>query len=200
MKGVDSTYSKAVPDAIDFTALFAQQNPLNLRLLTALRMNATFPYILPTVWLPTNPIIDVMDAGIKDNYGQENCVRFIANFEDWLLQNTSKVVLITIRDRKVSNWDNPYITNNLITAISKPATQLQYNIFKMQDYQQNETFSILQNKMGKQLQKVVFQYAPTNQQNHAALSFHLTNTEKQLIHEDVNNTINTASFQQLLKQ
>jgi hypothetical protein len=34
------------PDAVDFAGLFSRQDPGNLRLLTALRMNATFPYIL----------------------------------------------------------------------------------------------------------------------------------------------------------
>ena len=61
-------------------------------------MNATFPYVLPTVWLPTNPVIDVMDAGLRDNYGQESALRFIAVFKDWLQANTSKVVLIQKRD------------------------------------------------------------------------------------------------------
>ncbi|MES1224303.1 MAG: hypothetical protein ABUT20_52900, partial [Bacteroidota bacterium] len=45
------------PDEVDFAALFARQNPMNLRLLTALRMNATFPYVLPNVWLPSAPVI-----------------------------------------------------------------------------------------------------------------------------------------------
>ena len=53
------------PDAVDFGAFFTKQNPMNMRLLTALRMNATFPYVLPNVWLPTNPVVDVMDAGFQ---------------------------------------------------------------------------------------------------------------------------------------
>lgn len=73
----DSTIS---PDAVDFAAMFARQSPLNIRLLTALRMNASFPYVLPNVWLPSNPVIDVMDAGLRDNFGQETSLRFIENF------------------------------------------------------------------------------------------------------------------------
>src|SRR5215831_10244098 len=72
----------ADPDAVDFQALFAKQDPLNLRTLTALRMNATFPYVLPNVWLPSKPVIDVMDAGLRDNFGQETALRFLANFDD----------------------------------------------------------------------------------------------------------------------
>lgn len=57
--------SEIEPDAVDYQSMFAGQNPMNLRLLTALRMNATFPYVLPNVWLPTDPVIDVMDAGLR---------------------------------------------------------------------------------------------------------------------------------------
>jgi len=37
------------PDAVDFSLLFKEQQPQNLRVLTAMRMNATFPYVLPNV-------------------------------------------------------------------------------------------------------------------------------------------------------
>ncbi len=80
------------PDAVDFAALFARQDPMNLRLLTALRMNATFPYVLPNVWLPSKPVIDALDAGLRDNYGQETASRFLLVMRDWIQANTSKVV------------------------------------------------------------------------------------------------------------
>jgi len=35
------------PDAVEFRRLFAEQDADSLRLASALRMNATFPYILP---------------------------------------------------------------------------------------------------------------------------------------------------------
>ena len=76
------------PDVIDFTSFFEKQDPYNLRILTALRMNATFPIVLPNVWLPSDPVIDVMDAGLRDNYGQETGLRFLEFFDDWLKHNT----------------------------------------------------------------------------------------------------------------
>ena len=104
------TIPTASPDAVDFAAMFAKQDPLNIRLLTALRMNATFPYVLPNVWLPSNPVIDVMDAGLRDNYGQETTLRFIENFKDWLKENTSKIIILQIRDRSQDNWQEPFET------------------------------------------------------------------------------------------
>ncbi len=197
---MDLSNNTTTPDAIDFSALFAKQHPEKLSVLTALRMNATFPYVLPTVWLPSKPVIDVMDAGIRDNYGQEITTRFISVFEDWLQKNVRKIVIITIRDRKTGDWDLPYEVNNMIGSFAKPITQLQFNIFKIQDYIQNEEFSLLQKKLYIPLEKAVFQYAPNNLDNHAALSFHLTNKEKNWIKEDILNEGNKKSFQFLKSQ
>lgn len=185
------------PDAIDFNAMFSGLHPQKLRVLSALRMNATFPYVLPTVWLPTNPVVDVMDAGIKDNYGQEIATRFLKVFENWLQENVSKVVIISIRDRKTGDWDMPYENNSLLGAFTKPVTQLQYNIFKIQDYVQNDQFDYLTQKFSIPLEKIVFQYAPTLEEKHASLSFHLTNKEKQWIKEDLMNEKNRYSFNRI---
>src|SRR5204862_785253 len=115
------------PDAVDFGAFFKNQNPYNLRLLTALRMNATFPVVLPNVWLPSNPVIDVMDAGFRDNYGQETSTRFLQIFRDWIEKNTSGVVVVQIRDRKTGGWEYPYESSGLNDIFTKPAFLLQYN-------------------------------------------------------------------------
>ena len=94
------------PDAIDFSSFFAKQDPDNLSVLTALRMNATFPIVLPNVWLPSQPIIDVMDAGLRDNYGQESTFLFLSKFDDWLRENTRGVLIIQLRDREAGGWEN----------------------------------------------------------------------------------------------
>jgi hypothetical protein len=197
--GSDTGVLAPEPDVVDFAALFANQQPLNLRVLTALRMNATFPYVLPNVWLPSYPVIDVMDAGMRDNYGQETAMRFTEVFQDWLKANTSKVVLINIRDRKVGNWDHPYETKSLTSGLTKPMTVLQYNWFKIQDYMQNEQWSGLKNQFGQQLERVFFQYAPVNEKKSAALSFHLTNSEKLEIRQNIFNPYNKESFQMVEK-
>src|SRR5204863_1657477 len=101
------------PDAIDFSSFFAKQDPYNIRILTALRMNATFPIVLPNVWLPSEPIIDVMDAGLRDNFGQETALRFLEAFDDWIKQNTSGVLLLQIRDRKAGGWEAPYLSDEI---------------------------------------------------------------------------------------
>ena len=43
-------------DAVDFGQLFADQGAENLQFTSVLRMNATYPYILPNVHLPISPL------------------------------------------------------------------------------------------------------------------------------------------------
>ena len=194
----DSTDLNSVdPDAIDFGALFAKQDPMNLRLLTALRMNATFPYVLPNVWLPSEPVIDVMDAGLRDNYGPETAVRFVQVFSDWIKENTSGVVLIQIRDRITGGWDHPYESTNITELFTKPLLLLQFNWYKMQDYNQNDLLSLTQQSLGKDFHRITFQYVPKKEEAGAALSFHLTKREKQNIYEAMDNENNTNCFREL---
>jgi hypothetical protein len=181
------------PDAVDFAAMFARQDPMNLRLLTALRMNATFPYVLPNVWLPAKPVIDVMDAGLRDNYGQETALRFLCVFNDWLVENTSKVVLIQIRDRKGGGWEHPFESTDISEIITKPMLLLQYNYYKMQEYNQNELVN-LEGTINKNFHKLAFHYVPKKEDVTAALNFHLTRREKQDIAQALGNENNRNSF------
>jgi len=191
----DSTKIPAMdPDAIDFGALFAKQEPMDLRLLTALRMNATFPYVLPNVWLPTRPVIDVMDAGFRDNFGEMNAIRFLNAFREWLQENTSGVVLLQIRDRKAGGWENPYESDDVTEIITKPLLLLQDNWYKMQEYNQDDLLSLSQNAMGFSFRKLIFQYVPKTEDAGAALNFHLTKQEKLNITGALDNSENQRAF------
>ena len=196
-----SKTSMADADAVDYQALFKNQDPLNLRLLTALRMNATFPYVLPNVWLPSKPVIDVMDAGLRDNYGPETSLRFLNVFEEWIKENTRGVVLIQIRDRKSGGWDHPYESDEITEIVTKPFLLLQHNWYKMQEYNQNDMLSLTQRIMGDHFNKISFQYFPKKEDAGAALNFHLTKREKIKIAEALYSEHNQKSFgqfQQLL--
>jgi hypothetical protein len=181
------------PDAVDYQSMFAAQDPMNLRLLTALRMNATFPYVLPNVWLPTNPVIDVMDAGLRDNYGLETTIRFLQVFQDWIRENTNGVVLIQICDRKIASWE-PYKPGNVTEIATKPMLLLQYNWYKMQEYSQNDLLCLAQEIMGQRFYKLTFQYLPKKEDAKAALNFHLTRSEKLDINGAMFSDNNQQSF------
>jgi hypothetical protein len=182
------------PDAVDFGAMFARQDPMDLRLLSALRMNATFPYVLPNVWLPSKPVIDVMDAGLRDNFGQETALRFLFVFRKWIAENTSKIVLIQIRDRKNGGWENPFESADISELITKPMLLLQNNYYKTQEYSQNETIS-LHSIVNTNFYKLSFQYVPRKENIGAALNFHLTKREKQDIAAALSNENNAREFE-----
>ena len=184
------------PDAIDFGALFVKQDPMNLRLLTAMRMNATFPYVLPNVWLPTNPVVDVMDAGFRDNFGEQTTMRFLNVFREWLKQNTGGVVLLQIRDRKTGGWANPYESEDITEIITKPLLLLENNWYKMQEYNQDDLLSLAQNGLGFPFYKLIFQYVPKSEDAGAALNFHLTRQEKLNIAGALESESNQQTFAQ----
>ncbi len=183
------------PDAIDFASFFEKQNPYNLRLLTALRMNATFPIVLPNVWLPSDPVIDVMDAGLRDNYGVETALRFLENFDQWIKENTSGVLMIQIRDRDAGGWEQPYISDDISDHITRPFLLLQHNWYKMMEYDQNNLLTYYSENKKHNIYKINFQYASAHEEGKAALNFHLTQRERNDILRSVNSDFNQKSFQ-----
>jgi hypothetical protein len=181
------------PDAIDFCAFFRRQDPHGLRMLSMLRINATFPYVLPNVWLPTDPVVDVMDAGVRDNFGQESMVRFLHVFRDWLRDNTGGIVFIQIRDRRSGEWEVPSGPEGLVGMFTKPMTVIQYNWMKMQDYYQDEMVNYA-GHFGIPFQKISFNYVPSRKSTAAALNFHLTAKEKNDIRESLHLSANDSVF------
>ena len=185
----------AEPDAIDYVSFFSKQDPYNLRLLTALRMNATFPYVLPNVWLPSRPVIDVMDAGMRDNYGQEMNFRFMYTFKQWIRENTSGVILLQIRDHVKAEKVVEKKSSGLSDVFFKPLEALQNNIYYVQDYYQESMLSYL--SQGLNMRRFVFMYEPPKNRPNAALNFHLTAEEKRSVIESLSNEQITNQLKQL---
>ena len=167
-------------------------------MLTAMRMNATFPIVLPNVWLPSEPVIDVMDAGLRDNYGQETGLRFLDYFDDWIKQNTRGVLIVQLRDRPSGGWDHPFVTENIADHATKPFLLLQQNWFKMMEYSQNDMLSYYAQHADLSIYKITFQYITEKQEDKAALNFHLTQREKKNIKSSPDFPVNQKSFGQLL--
>lgn len=187
----------ADPDVVDFTSFFAKQDPFNLRIISALRMNATFPIVLPNVWLPSSPIIDVMDAGLRDNYGQETSLRFLEYFDDWIKQNTRGVLIIQLRDRPAGGWDFPFVTDNIVDHATKPFLTMQHNWFKMMEYFQGDMLSYFARNKDHLIYKITFQYATEKPEYKAALNFHLTQREKKNIMTSPDFPYNLESFKKV---
>ena len=193
----DSSLKMTGPDIIDFAALFKNENPMNLRMLTALRMNATYPYILPSVWLPSRPVIDVMDAGLRDNLGEETSLRFLRVFKDWVNENTRGVLVIQVRSRKKGSWDNTYESADISDILTNPFTMMQTNWFRLQDYFQDDEASYLQDGFGVNIHRVSFMYLPKTREKGATLNFHLTASEKKEVNASLRRQNNMEALEQI---
>ncbi|MGZ3837637.1 MAG: patatin-like phospholipase family protein [Flavisolibacter sp.] len=195
----DSADQNQTPDAVDFTTFFSKQDPYNLRILTALRMNATFPVVLPNVWLPSNPVIDVMDGGLRDNYGISTALRFLSYMQHWIEQNTRGVLVIQIRDRIDGGWEHPYEYDDLTGNAVKPFFLLQNNWYKMMEYFQSDMATYFVNNSGFPIHKINFQYIPKKEEDKAALSLHLTKREKLDIATSLLSQYNVESFDRVVE-
>jgi len=184
-------------DAICFQSFFANRHPGKLRFLTAMRMSATFPYVLPSVWLPTEPVIDVMDAGFRDNTGIESALKYLFAFREWITANCSKVVLVEIRDKPQGGWNREQNDRNIFDLVTRPALLTQNNLFRFQEYQQLRQLERVKQMLGSQFERVVFEYKPRDEKHPASLSFHLTQREKRDIVSSLRHPANMFSFERM---
>lgn len=70
----------------------------DLRLATAARMSASFPFVSPAAELPTDPPRRLVDAGYYDNYGVNLATRWIWAHRRILEDRACGVALVEIRD------------------------------------------------------------------------------------------------------
>lgn len=170
------------PDMVDFRRLLAGQSADSLRFTTALRMNATYPYVLPLVVLPTRPAIRLMDAGYRDNYGVASAVRFLSVFREWLRKNTSGVHLIQIsafrNSDKIDPDDRRGVVENLFSPVGVAG-----NILGTQILDQEVLLGQLSDLLGPEnFHLYRFDYEPREDDPlGTSVSLHLTEREQRQI-------------------
>lgn len=170
-------------DGVDFQRLFVNNDPMNLQLTSAVRMNGTYPYILPNVTLPSTPVMKVMDAGFRDNYGIETSTRFIYTFRDWINANTSGVVLMQIRNFKKEGEIQGYQRESVIDRLMNPISNLYQNWDNIQDYTHSYLIEYAKEWVDGNMEVIYFEYIPDKKEKEASMSFHLTTREKRNIAE-----------------
>ena len=184
-------------DAVDFRDFFKSRDADSVLFTSALRVNCTFPFVLPTISLPTNPRLDVMDAGVRDNYGFETSIRFLNAFRNWISDNTAGVLFIQITDYNRSNIS---LENNEESALSQminPVTNVLSNSPEFQYYHQNNLLYLMNNTFPKNMYVLRFEYTPSKDERRASLSFHLTTKEKQSLHHALYNDANQIAFKKV---
>lgn len=182
---------------LEFKRFFKDQNSVNLRFSTALRMNATFPFVMPMVSLPTDPGIEIMDAGIRDNYGTSIAVKFIAEFKNWIENNTSGVILVTTRDRP-RELNQQKINSSVYAKMSVPAANLVDNVFYTQDFENDQLLENMIKFSGLNISVIDF-YLPNDKKSKVSLSWHLTKLEKKLVTSAIDLPYNKNSLKTFLE-
>jgi hypothetical protein len=166
-------------NGVEFSRFFKDQNASNLKISSALRMNSSFPYIMPSVSLPSEPALEVMDAGIRDNYGIMNSTQFLYTFKDWIAANTSGVVILQIRDtHKQQKVENNSI-KSIMEKVMAPLRNLSGNFLIMQDYTFDRSLEYAQSWFKGPLDFVIIQMP--EMEDKISLSWHLTEKEKKFL-------------------
>ena len=75
---------------------------------------------------------------------------------------------------------------------------LQHNWFKLQDYFQTDQFNYYRQHADTSIKRIAIMYMPQNQEQGAALNFHLSAREKRDISQSFNNEINKQSLQEVV--
>ncbi|GAB4239660.1 MAG: hypothetical protein Tsb0034_15790 [Ekhidna sp.] len=189
----------------DFNMLFKDNSPEDLSFLSALRMSASFPYITPNISLPTEPRVEIMDAGISDNFGVSDALRFIHVFKEWISKNTGGVVLLVVRDTKSDSPIEDAPIPSVIDRITYPIASVYNNLSNMQDINNNVRVELMQDWFSGNLHIVEVSYdsfygeeASPNETERASLSWHLTTKEKKNVIENINIPSNQAAIKKLM--
>ncbi len=186
-------------DAVDFATFFARQNPYNLRLATALRINATFPYVLPVVKMPSVPQMNVMDAGLRDNFGAEVASRWLYVFRDWLNANTREIIWLQIRDTREYDVLPSTTQDKFGAMLGDPLFVIQNKWEPFQSHFQSYVKDYTPEFFSGKMRFVTLQYIPRKIEKTAKLNFHLTQQEKDDLYAAMDGARNRAQLDTLLR-
>ncbi len=186
-------------DAVDYGAFFAGKNPANMRITSALRMNATFPFVLPVVRLPSQPYMNIMDAGLRDNFGIEVASRYLYVMREWIDKNMSKAIFLEIRDSREYDVCEPSSESSFGNMVTDPFFVIQNKWEAFQSYKHGFLKDYTPYFMHDKLHYITLCYVPKENKTSAALNFHLTSKEKEDLDWSIYNKENQAAVDALLK-
>ncbi len=172
-------------DGIDFLRMFQNQDALNLNFTSAIRMNGTYPYILPNVFLPSEPKIEAMDAGIRDNYGTGTCIRFLETFKGWIRQNTKGVILLQTRGVHDPTDMAKHRTQTFFSRLINPFSNIYANWGQLQRYKQSYLVEYADDWMNGAFHYIILEYSGSQKRKKSVLSLNLTSREKKQVMQSI---------------
>lgn len=195
--GKNAMNNKLEIDGVDFCKFFEKQGGRHLLVSSALRMNATFPFILPNPVLPSNPPTYVMDGGALDNFGIETTIRFMKAFKSWINDNTSGVVIIQMRDTEKMEEPEAPKQKTLVARLTDPLGTVYNNMENMQDFLTDYRVDEMDQELLGKLSFVLFEYTTDKKEEKAAMSFHLTSRDRRDIIRSLSRANNVAAFKRV---
>ncbi len=186
---------------VDFLRFFEARDATDLHFMTALRMSASFPYITPRITLPSEPPMEIMDAGISDNFGVSDAVRFLYVFRSWLEANTSGVALVIIRDTDPNADIMETSKPSLLGRLTYPISSVYNNLARIQDRNNDARLEQTRTWFDEEIDVFELIYTERNEDGdevgRASLSWHLTTNEKQSIIEKIQTPYNQKEIERL---
>lgn len=165
---------------VEYQKYFCDNSPQEIAFSTVLRMSATFPYIMPMVTMPTKPSMQIMDAGIRDNYGTKVTVQYLLGLEKWIAENTSGVIVLKVRDSKKYLQGKAYKQIGFMDKFFLPFGNMYGNFPRVQDFDQDELWLTKLRKKNFPIDIVSFNLRE-HEEDKISLSWHLTEQEKKKI-------------------
>jgi hypothetical protein len=181
---------------IDYLSFFSNSNPLDVRFSSVMRASATFPFVMPMITLPTDPEIQLMDAGLRDNYGGKITMEYLNELSSWINENTSGVIILQIRDTKKVLDNESYNQISLMNKFTLPFGNMYSNFPRTQDFDQEELLKIGCQQFNFPVDIISFNLRE-NSKDRISLSWHLTKQEKKKIEIAIKSKRNKQSTEQL---
>ena len=181
---------------LDYRSFFKKQDVTKVRFTSVIRANASFPYIMPMISLPTEPEMHLMDAGIRDNYGIKTSLLYLHHFKNWILENTSGVIIVEVRDTKRILDDERFQPLSLLDKLILPFSNLNVNFTKHQDYDIELMENLFRGNLPFTLDRVTFNLTSESKKR-VSLSWTLTNKEKRMVSDALYDPYNKESMRKL---
>lgn len=192
----DNNRERNIFENLDYQSLFNTQNPNAIRFTSVLRSSSTFPFVMPMVTMPTTPEIQLMDAGIRDNYGTKTTLAILQSVNKWIEDNTSGVIIIRIRDTKKLLDDESYNQVGFIEKITLPFNNVYKNFPRVQDFNQDELMESFLSKNKFPVDILEFNLRE-RKVDRISLSWHLTTQEKNKIDQAIKSKNNLKELSKL---
>lgn len=189
---------QSLQSGVEFSRMFEGQDADNTWFTSVMRMNASFPYICPSVTLPSEPEIEVMDAGFRDTYGISMAMKHLYAMRSWVEENTSGVVIIQIRDSEKIETVSSNPPRSVLNMLMNPLGHIYDNLFLMQDYTNDDLIVNAQEWLDTDLEVVDLELMRSTE-NMISLSWHLTAKEKYLIKRSAYHPKNKAAMERIVQ-